>query len=252
MCNRIRPGPECRQSIIREIGVETVISSTGRGMAETFRNFIGGSWVGASSGRTFETRNPADTGEVVGDLSEVRRPTRGRPSTRRRRRSRRGPPSRRPSAARSCTAPPTSSSRGPTGRPRDDARGGQDAARGARRGRPRDQHPALLSAAKARGSAASTRPSERDRVLIQTLPPAARRRRADHAVELPDRDPDVEDRPRADRRQRRRPEAVRPGAALRRCGWSRRSTKPASPRARSTSSPGRARRSATRSSRTPT
>jgi aldehyde dehydrogenase (NAD+) len=31
-----------------------------------FRSFIGGEWVGARSGRTFETRNPAQTDEVVG------------------------------------------------------------------------------------------------------------------------------------------------------------------------------------------
>ena len=39
-------------------------------MAETFRNFIGGAWVGASSGRTFETRNPADTDEMIGSYPE--------------------------------------------------------------------------------------------------------------------------------------------------------------------------------------
>ncbi|MGH3052951.1 MAG: aldehyde dehydrogenase family protein, partial [Gaiellaceae bacterium] len=32
---------------------------------KTFRNYIGGEWVEASSGETFETRNPA-TGEVLG------------------------------------------------------------------------------------------------------------------------------------------------------------------------------------------
>ena len=39
-------------------------------MSETFRNFIGGAWVGSSSGRTFETRNPADTDEVIGSYPE--------------------------------------------------------------------------------------------------------------------------------------------------------------------------------------
>ena len=39
-------------------------------MAERFRNFIGGTWAGASSGRTFETRNPADTDEVIGSYPE--------------------------------------------------------------------------------------------------------------------------------------------------------------------------------------
>jgi aldehyde dehydrogenase (NAD+) len=35
-------------------------------MAETYGNFIGGKWVRARSGRTFENVNPADTSEVVG------------------------------------------------------------------------------------------------------------------------------------------------------------------------------------------
>jgi aldehyde dehydrogenase (NAD+) len=35
-------------------------------MAESIRNFINGSWSESSTGRTFETRNPADTDEVVG------------------------------------------------------------------------------------------------------------------------------------------------------------------------------------------
>ena len=34
-------------------------------MAETFRNFIGGEWVSARSGATFDKRNPADTDEIV-------------------------------------------------------------------------------------------------------------------------------------------------------------------------------------------
>jgi alpha-ketoglutaric semialdehyde dehydrogenase len=35
-------------------------------MSDTFKNFIGGQWVGARSGATFENRNPADTDELVG------------------------------------------------------------------------------------------------------------------------------------------------------------------------------------------
>ncbi|HEX2310529.1 MAG TPA: aldehyde dehydrogenase family protein, partial [Vicinamibacterales bacterium] len=35
-------------------------------MAETYRNLIAGEWVQSSTGRTFETRNPADTEEVIG------------------------------------------------------------------------------------------------------------------------------------------------------------------------------------------
>jgi len=35
-------------------------------MAEEFRNYIGGKWVPAASGETFESRNPADRDEVLG------------------------------------------------------------------------------------------------------------------------------------------------------------------------------------------
>jgi acyl-CoA reductase-like NAD-dependent aldehyde dehydrogenase len=35
-------------------------------VAKTYKNFIGGSWVGAGSGQTFENRNPADWNEIVG------------------------------------------------------------------------------------------------------------------------------------------------------------------------------------------
>ena len=47
-------------------------------MAETFLNYIGGSWVEARSGETFENRNPADRDELIGtfprsDESDVAR-----------------------------------------------------------------------------------------------------------------------------------------------------------------------------------
>lgn len=35
-------------------------------MAEQFRNFIAGEWVDAANGRTFENRNPADAGDLIG------------------------------------------------------------------------------------------------------------------------------------------------------------------------------------------
>ena len=46
-------------------------------MAETLSNFIGGEWVQAASGKTFTTRNPANTDEIVavypsGDVSDAR------------------------------------------------------------------------------------------------------------------------------------------------------------------------------------
>jgi aldehyde dehydrogenase (NAD+) len=36
------------------------------GMAEEYKNYIGGKWVPASSGETFESRNPADRDEIMG------------------------------------------------------------------------------------------------------------------------------------------------------------------------------------------
>ena len=39
-------------------------------MSTTFSNFIGGQWVNARSGATFENRNPADTSELVGTFAK--------------------------------------------------------------------------------------------------------------------------------------------------------------------------------------
>jgi aldehyde dehydrogenase (NAD+) len=39
-------------------------------MATTFGNYIGGSWVPAASGRTFENRNPARTDDLVGTFAD--------------------------------------------------------------------------------------------------------------------------------------------------------------------------------------
>ena len=38
-------------------------------MAETFRNFIAGEWVDAEGGATFENRNPADAGDLIGEFA---------------------------------------------------------------------------------------------------------------------------------------------------------------------------------------
>ena len=35
-------------------------------MAQSFKNLIGGRWVDAASGGTFEDRNPADRGDLLG------------------------------------------------------------------------------------------------------------------------------------------------------------------------------------------
>ena len=51
-------------------------------MADVFKNLIGGKWVGAASGKTFEDHNPADRNDLIGSFprSEARGaiPDRGR------------------------------------------------------------------------------------------------------------------------------------------------------------------------------
>ncbi|MEY9319993.1 hypothetical protein ABIF29_006792 [Bradyrhizobium elkanii] len=103
----------------------------------------------------------------------------------------------------------------PQGRARPPARprGGQDAPRGYRRGGARRADLCVLrrrsAAADGReGRIGAPRPRRRDH------PRAGRRRRYDHAVELPDRDPGLEDRAGALLRQRRRVQAGGAGAGL--------------------------------------
>src|SRR5262245_21111186 len=39
-------------------------------MEKSFRNYVGGEWVPAASGKTFENRNPADTSELIGTFAD--------------------------------------------------------------------------------------------------------------------------------------------------------------------------------------
>ena len=201
-------------------------------MPETFRNFIGGDWVSARSGATFDKRNPADTDEIVAtfqksDADDTREAIAAA------------------KAAQPAWAAMPAPKRGEvlyraanhpriarrSGGARDDARGREDAARGARRGRPRHQHPALCRRGRSPAGRAACPVGTGPRVHPDPAA-AAWRGRADHPVELSDRDPDVEDGTGVDCRERRRAEAVRPGAALRRCAWSRRLPKRVSRAAR--------------------
>ena len=85
----------------------------------TYQLFIAGRWVSGVSGRTFESRNPADTREVIGRFQAGTPPTSAGDPRRRDGAARAGRRRRRRSAARSCTAsgrswPSTrSDSRGP-------------------------------------------------------------------------------------------------------------------------------------------
>ena len=161
-----------------------------------FKNFIGGEWVDAASGETFESTSPA-TGETIGvfprsgaeDVDRavavakeafaewrlVPAPKRGEILFRLRAAARAG--------------------EGRAHRP-DDARDGEGEGRGGRRRPGGDRHDLLHG----RRGPAPLRPDDAVRAARQVeheRPPADRRRRRDHAVELPDRDPVVE----ADRRR---------------------------------------------------
>ena len=204
-------------------------------MPETFRNFIGGEWVSARSGATFDKRNPADTDEIVAtfqksDADDTREAIAAakaaQPAWAAMPAPKRGEvlhraanilESRADQVAREMTRE--------EGKTLPEARGEVGRAINILRYCRRRRRPAGR-AARAVGARPRVHPD-------QAAP--ARRGRADHAVELSDRDPGVEDGTGADRRERRRAEAVRPGAALRACGWSRRSPKRVSRAARSTS-----------------
>ena len=128
----------------------------------------------------------------------------------------------------------------------DGARDGQGP-RGGRRGRPgSDRHDVLHG----RRGAAAVRPDDAvgaARQVHDERPDAGRGRRGDHAVELPDRDPELEDRAGARLRRHGRLQAGRGHAAS---SSSRSSRRRACPRACSTSCTARGRWSANASSST--
>ena len=97
---------------------------------------------------------------------------------------------------------------------RHEHRDGQAAARGARRGRTRRADPALRRERGLPLGRRALRAGGHGRAGVDAAQ-ARRRHRADHAVELPDRDSDLEARARADLRQHRRPQARVRGAAHR-------------------------------------
>ena len=200
------------------------------------RLFIGGEWVDAEGGKTLAVTDPS-TGETIKEIADA---VAGRrhPCARRRR----GRPGRvgrdRAPRARRAAAPGVRPAAGAQGglRAAHDARDGQAARRGARRGRLRRRVPALVQ----RGGRAHLGPLRaeprghrpHDRLAAPGRPVVLH-----HPVELPARDGDPQDRPRARRRlhrgdqARRRSRRSRPSRS---CSCSRRS---ACPPASSTSSP---------------
>ena len=191
--------------------------------APRFKNSIGGEWVDAAGGETFETIVPA-TGEVLGSFPRSGG-RRRRPRRRRREGRVRGLAPRPGARARRDPLPlrrAPARAQGRADRP-DDARDGEGAGRGRRRRPGGDRHELLHG----RRGPAPARPDDAERAARQVhdeRADAGRRRRRDHAVELPDRDPVVEALPGARVRQHRRAQAGRGHAAARRADSSRCST----------------------------
>ena len=158
-------------------------------MPRAFQNYIGGEWVDAASGETFESLSPA-TGEVLGTLPEVRRRrTSTAPSPPRRRPTRTGGSCRRRRRAEVLYrfANLLTEREGLARRP-DEPRDGQGARRGRRRRAGGDRHEPLHG----RRGPAHVRADDALRAARQVHDERAdadRRRRRDHALELPDRDP---------------------------------------------------------------
>ena len=193
-------------------------------MTKTAHNLIGGEWTGSPE---VERRNPARPGEVAVHRAVVVRRRRGRRGVGGRRRPARLGRAAPAGAGRGpAWTPPTSCVRGTSEVARDlVAEEGKTLAEAKRRGAAGDRRAALL---RRPGLARrGRRAAQRDAGDDGGHPPgAAGRRRPDHAVELPDRHPRLEDGARADQRQRRRAQAGgadpadrgEPGARARRGG----------------------------------
>ena len=180
-------------------------------MAELFRNYINGQWVEGAG--TFENRNPADTGEVVGLCAKgtfSRRDGGGR--------GRAGGVSRLGRNGRAGAGqPPVQSRRYPGPQLRadlrgNDARGRQDAPGVEGRSAALHQHLSLLRRRR-RAPAGHAGPSRtRPRPHVQPSQ-AAGRGGPDHAMEFPERDSGLEAGAGADLRQHGCDEAGQRGSA---------------------------------------
>ena len=179
------------------------------------KNYVGGEWRESASGESYEKRSPWRPSQVTGvypasDAADGRAAVEAA-----------GhafpawaalPPAQRAAYFDKAADGDRGSRR--ADRAGHDGRDGQAAARGAHGGHARRHHPPLR---RRRGLAADRRGLRALGAEPAALhaPPAARRRRADHALELPDRDPRLEARPGAHPRQHGRVEARLRGAAHR-------------------------------------
>ena len=186
---------------------------------KTYENFIGGEWVDAASGETFESRSPA-TGELIGVFPKSGREDVDR-ARRRRPRGVRGVASRPGAGSRRDPLPLRRARPRAQGRafPADVARDGEGAPRGRRRRPGSDRHE-LLHGGRGPTPVRPDDPLGAPRQVQHERAHADRRDRRDHPVELPDRDPVLEDRARARLREHGRLQAgdrhAGAGRALRR------------------------------------
>ena len=172
----------------------------------THQNYIGGEWVDAASGETFESTSPAD-GELIGTFprsgaEDVDRAVAAAKD------GVRGVAARARAEARRDPLPLRAARRRREGRAHGahDARDGEGEGRGRRRRPGSDRHELLhgrRGPSPVRADDAVGAPEQ----VPDVRPHADRRRRGDHAVELPDRDSLVEDRPGARRGEHRRLQA---------------------------------------------
>ena len=57
--------PTCRFQAQSFFRIAVPAGAADKGAVSSYQNYIGGQWSAAASGRTFETRNPADAREIV-------------------------------------------------------------------------------------------------------------------------------------------------------------------------------------------
>ena len=202
---------------------------------DTHQNFIGGEWVDGrhrqaqrqpvQHSTTWSASTPAPTrAGRAGDRRRARRPSRLV--------ARRTPQQRADVLDRDRHRDPRAQGRA---RHAARARGGQDAARGHRRGDARRRRSSSSSPARRCASPGEQRRLGPARHRGRGHARAGRRGRPHHALELPDRDPGLEDRAGARLRQLRRVQAGRPRAGLAPGRWPRSSPRGRARRACSTS-----------------
>ena len=181
----------------------------------TFRHFIAGEWTDSTSGKTFESHNPADQRDIIGRFqqgtaADVAMAVSAAWAAAADVAAHPGAEARRDHVR---VRPPHGRAQGTPGAG-DDPRDGQGPLRGPRRRPGRDRH-RLPDGRRGTPDVGRYRPERTPRQVGDEHPPADRYRRDHHALELPDGDPVLEDHARPRHRQRRDLQARIRHAALR-------------------------------------